>query len=258
MSEYLSSERYHEYRVRTLANNLSWLSSFGCQITHHGDIVSVQHPELPEYNAHLIIGSAEETLAPLKSLLAGLRPDSFVYLDEAFSTDAIRSVLTSHGLSPVLTSQVKLARIKPILRSTDMQLQLARPNDMERWSTLYSKGFARSGKDAAVDRDRWQRSFRCPEILHWFFVRHGRDVGVCQTCIANGVVGVYSLALSVGDRSVGTVISVVQSLRAEMLQRLEEIIYFERVKNRAPTELLKPVRYSSFKIIRTFLAYKKT
>ncbi|MFN2491295.1 MAG: hypothetical protein ABR501_00235, partial [Pyrinomonadaceae bacterium] len=138
-----------------------------------------------------------------------------------------------------------------------IELKLAGSDDHAQWCALYAEGFARTGKAADVDRDRWRKSFGHPDVLHWFLVQNGRSVGVCQTCIANGVAGIYSFTLLPGYRSVGRLITALRSVRAEILLRCEEIIYFERVRNRVAIPLRKPMIFGSFKTIRKFLAYRK-
>lgn len=256
MKEHIA-DRHYDFKARTLANNLVWLKSFGCKVTFKDNIIHVQHANLPEYNTYLVIGSSEQTPAQIELLLADREPVSLVYVDDAASTEELRSVLASGGLSPAFISRVKMTRLTPRKNATDIELHQAQAHDVPEWSALYSMGFARFGKQAEVDRKRWQEAFKHPEIQHWFFVERGSYIGTSQTCISDGVVGVYSVTLSPGYRRVAKVIAATRCLAAEMVRRGEELVYFERISNRVPAPLSKAAMFLGFKTIRRFVAYRK-
>lgn len=258
MKEQLSLDRYRELRARTLSNNLIWLASFGCTVDNKHEIVRVENDELPEYNACLVLGSSGEAVLELQSILVDPRQsDAVVYVDEAISTDTIRVVLASSGLCLALRSRVKVNPLNPRPGLANIELELAEPNDHARWAALYSEGFERSGEAAEIDQRRWRRSFAHPEVLHWFFKRGARAIGVCQTCISSDVVGVYSFTLSSDERSVSRTVAAARALGAELRNRGEETVYFERVRKRPLTPETQPGMFRSFKIIRRFAAYKR-
>jgi hypothetical protein len=258
MKETLNPNRSEELRARTLDNNLTWLESFGCEIERQAEIIYVQHRELLEYNAHLVLGLSKATLTHLESLLAEVKvPSPHIYVDERFGTDVLLSMLENGGFRPVLISQIKASRVALRPANAIIDMKLAQAADHAQWSALYSEGFARLGKAAEADSARWQKSFGNPRVLHWFFVYHGQQIGVCQTCIFSGVVGVYSFTLRPRYRRVTMVICAARALRTEILRRGETIIYFERVRNLAPVMPTTPSMFRSLNPIRTFVDYNR-
>jgi hypothetical protein len=253
----MSLSRNEELRAKTLDNNLTWLESFGCRVDRDGEIINVSHKELPEYDARIVVGLSPATMSRFELLLSDLTLDSYVYLDDKFSTDMTRVALSTNGFKRVLVSQVKAARLTLRPASTNIKLTLAQSGDQAQWSALYSEGFARTGKTAKIDRARWQRSFRSTKVFHWFLLQDGRRIGVCQTCICSGVVGIYSFTLRPDYRRVATLIRAARAVLAEIIRRNETIVYFERVKHRVPTRLATLSLAVGFRVIRRFIGYQK-
>src|SRR5687767_12350530 len=65
--EDLNLDLYHDLRAKTLANNLTWLASFGCQIVRQADVIQVRHSDLPSYNANIVVGLEPQTAKHLES-----------------------------------------------------------------------------------------------------------------------------------------------------------------------------------------------
>jgi len=243
-------------RAKTLDNNLTWLESFGCEITREAEIIRVRHPELPEYNASLILGSSRETLGKVQALAEeSALSHAFIFVDQSFLTDAMDAVLSGNGLKQLLVSKIKATRLCAPSRSTTLSLKLARAADLRQWSEVYSEGFERSGSAAQSDNSRWKKSFAHPKVLHWFFVSEGEHAGVCQTCIDNDVVGVYSLTLLRNHRRLSTVIRSARALQNEIFRRGQTIVYFERTRNLRPHLLPRPLQINNLKIVREFISY---
>ncbi len=51
-----------DLRERTLANNLVWLRSFGCDVRREGNVVYVDNPEATDYCALLLFAGPEEVV----------------------------------------------------------------------------------------------------------------------------------------------------------------------------------------------------
>lgn len=258
MEKDLDEGRHAELRAKTLDNNLTWLKSFGCTVDNQDEIIRIENDELPEYNAYLVLGSSRDVVLELQSILINPKQrDALVYVDEAISTDTIRAVLAASGLKLGLRSRVKTNPLKSKPGLADIELELAQPDDYARWAALYSEGFGRSGQAAEIDLKRWRRAFACPEVLHWFFKRGAKTIGVCQTCISSGVAGVYSFTLSSEERSVNRFVASARALGVELRNRGEEIAYFERIRKRPLGPEAQPGMFRSFKIIRRFAAYER-
>jgi len=241
---------HSELRARTLANNLIWLASFGCEIVRTPNVIKVTHPDIPEYNAHMIVGWAADTHEAVELLLRSEKSPT-LYIDEPFISDA-SPLLSRHQMQPVFSSRVKCAQLKSKGKTpSNFELHRAERGDVERWSNLYSIGFGREESEV-VDRKRWQRSFTNPAVSHWFFTEHGRNVGVMQTCSAEDVVGVYSVTLLPEYRSMRRTIALGKALQWEFSP---QTIYFERVSRKVWTPGTPALRH--FKTLRQFLVYRK-
>ncbi len=119
-------------------------------------------------------------------------------------------------------------------------------------------GFGRVGGEAVLDRHRWRLAFGREEVRHWFFIRRDEVVGVCQTCDAHGVVGVYSFTLIPKGRNLSLIHGAIQTLRAKLAERGRVTTYFERVKegSRKPF-LARPAKlFTGFKVIRVAASYR--
>jgi hypothetical protein len=256
MKEPPNPDSNEELRAKTLDNNLTWLESFGCEIRRGAEIIHVRHLELPEYNASLIIGSSKDILEKVRALSDDLRlSQGFVFVDSKFLTDDMTDVLSHSGLNQLLVSRIKTTRFTLPSRNTKVQLTLAQASDLAQWAELYSKGFQRSGSAALADKSRWRKSFAHPKVRNWFFVSEAEKVGVCQTCIDNDVVGVYSLTLIPGCRDLSTVIRSARALRNEIVRQGETMVYFERVRALKPNLSPLPSRLNNLKVVREFIGY---
>ncbi|MFN0140385.1 MAG: hypothetical protein ACKVQW_09925 [Pyrinomonadaceae bacterium] len=241
-----------------MENNLIWLRSFGCEIDRQDEIIYVRHHELREFNARLVMGSSDNTVRKLTSLLGEINANGpLIYVDESFNNDSIQASLARNGFKQISANRIKAASIPAETSDGNLKMELARATDHEEWSALYSQGFARRGKDAELDRVRWRRSFEKPEILHWYFSTHGQNVGVCQTCFGAGVVGLYSFTLLPASRTLRASIGAARSLRNEMARRSEHIIYFERVRNWVPRVFATPTSFAEVRTLRRFRVYAK-
>src|SRR5205085_1870234 len=104
---------------------------------------------------------------------------------------------------------------------------------------------------------RWMQSFANPALSHWFFTERDQEIGVMQTCTAEGVVGIYSVTFKSESRGMRKIIAVAKALRAELWTQGARTIYFERVKRKVWTpRTLAPI-FRDFKTVRKFLVYTK-
>jgi hypothetical protein len=222
-------------RADTLANNLIWLESFGCEISRHDGAIYIAHPKLPEYCAWLIVGARGEALERIRAVADGLDPGSaapYIYVDEAAGSPELRALLGARHFAPTLVNVTKAGVWTPRAAPTDVLLRPASPGETALWASLYSEGFGRSGSDAEKDRARWEQSLKGGRVRHWFLLRGEEAVGVCQTCAASGVVGIYSFTLKPSARNAYHLRSSLRALRAGLTSRGEITFYFERLWNR--------------------------
>ncbi len=142
--------------------------------------------------------------------------------------------------------------------SYDVSVRAAEQWEIEQWASAYSLGFGRVGGEAVLDRHCWRLAFGREEVCHWFFIRRDEVVGVCQTCDAHGVVGVYSFTLIPKGRNLSLIHGAIQTLRAKLAERGRVTTYFERVKegSRKPF-LARPAKlFTGFKVIRVAASYR--
>ena len=246
-----------ELRETTLANNLVWLASFGCEIVRSADIIEVTHADIPEYNAQMIVGWTTDTSARLESLLNSSDHKTNFYVDEPFVNDA-GALLLSHGLQPAFSSRVKFSQLKSKAKApAGYSLRRAETTELEPWCDLYAAGFGRKQLQA-LDRKRWQRAFASPAISHWFFVAQDQQIGVMQTCSTDDVVGIYSVTFLTEYRGTKRIIAVAKALRAALWEQGARTIYFERVRRRVWQPSASSPMFRQFKTLRKFLVYRKS
>ncbi len=251
----LSVDLQYVLRAKTLANNLIWLASFGCEIVNTPDIISVTHPDIPDYNAHMIVGWIAGTHNRFKSLLEN-EASPTLYIDEPFIGDA-SPLLSRYQLQPTFSSRVKCTQLKSKGRApTAFMLRRAESSEIDRWSNLYSLGFGRE-ESLSVDRKRWTQSFANSALSHWFFTERGQEIGVMQTCNAEDVVGIYSVTFKSEYRGMRKIIAVAKTLPAELWAQGARTIYFERVKRKVWTPRTRAPLFREFKTVRKFLVYTK-
>lgn len=235
--------RLEELRAATLENNLLWLTSFGCTVRRLAGLVLVEHEDLPEYDARLLLDAADQTLARLGLLLSeeARRPHD-LYVDHHAEDPAMRELLAGVGYAPRSTS-LTMAGIwsggEP--PPADVALRRVSRDELDAWSDLYSRAFGRSAGQAAVDRRRWRRAAAERSLISWLFLRGGERIGTVQTCAAHGVVGIYSFAILPPHRRLMTTLHVLRALRAEVTGGGEAIVYFERAREESPGCKVSPV-----------------
>ena len=248
-------------RAKTLSNNLVWLESFGCTIKRRGKLISVDHPKLREFSACLIVENDEENLATLRSILydaaIGRTPD--VYLDHDVETRSIEQWLVREGFQPVLTSIVTAAAIQPENDGSGVSLERAALSQRSLWCAMYSEGFGRSDEiSAAADRERWAETFLSDEVNNWFMVLNGQRIGVCQTCTANDVVGLYSFTLLPSERGVSNAMLALSALRNKFVSDGERIVYFERTQVGRHNRKVEFPAHTSIARIREYTGYRRS
>ena len=246
-----------ELREKTLANNLVWLASFGCEIVRSPGIIEVTHADIPEYNAQMIVGWNAETAERLESLLNDSEEVLNVYVDEPFLNDA-GVLLSHHGLQPAFSSRVKFSQLKGKGKPpAGYKLRRAQTDEIQPWCELYAAGFGRK-QFQTLDRKRWQRAFANPAVSHWFFVAQDQEIGVMQTCSTDDVVGIYSVTFLPESRGTKRIIAVAKTLRAVLWEQGARTIYFERVRRRVWKPSVTSPMFRQFKTLRKFLVYRKS
>ena len=250
MNEELSQEKYLDLQDRTLANNLAWLKSFGCEVRRASQSIQVTHSELPEYNALIILG------AGLSSNLLHKSNFGAVYVDELIA-DSVEMDLYRSDYRLAFFSQVKIARRTSEKSIGQIKLREALHRDMIRWSELYAEGFNQPVEQARANLARWETSFHDPSSQFWFFIDEGREVGVFQTYCRNDVIGLYSVTLQRGYRTLRKIISAGRALRSTLPLNYSNYVYFERITGRIPATKRRTPVFRKFMTLRRFLIFKK-
>jgi len=248
-------------RARTLSNNIVWLESLGCSVSRDGGIVNVDHPILREFKACLVVSDHSENLSQLKSIVAETAGDpekaKNIYLDESTVNNSLREFLDEAGFKPILSSIVTVVAVGQGSLSTEISLERAPYSERENWFAMYAEGFDRN-KDASIEERlrRWGNAFDSAHVENWFFVERGQRIGVCQTCTANGLVGLYSFTLIPQHRRIRKLLMSVRSLRAKLLADGVDLAYFERVQGIGlPHRRVMPLK--RFAAIREFTVYHR-
>ncbi|HEX5707327.1 MAG TPA: hypothetical protein VFX96_08525, partial [Pyrinomonadaceae bacterium] len=95
-----------QLREMTLANNLTWLRSFGCRVRDEGGgVIRVEHATLADFCALLLMSPTAHALDALGRFLAqaeGERRASDVYVDEELErarlgTESVEDALAARG-----------------------------------------------------------------------------------------------------------------------------------------------------------------
>jgi hypothetical protein len=177
-----------------------------------------------------------------------------MYVDEASSSEALRLTLVRGGYLPSSINLTLAGTWSPAAPPTNCRLMPARPEDLEEWSALYSRGFGRTGHDAAIDLLRMRLAFQHgPPVQHWFFVRGTSSIGICQTC-SGPVVGIYSFTLCPRERGVGNVHTALQALRTKLTEAGEQAVYFEVLsRNKSRWSTLR--RRRNLTVVRKLMGY---
>jgi hypothetical protein len=260
-----------QLRETTLANNLAWLRSFGCRTQDEGDgVVRVEHATLPDFCALLLMSPTARARRTLREFLAeveGAHSAPDVYVEEELEKGGLGAVsveeaLAARGFARLSANTTTAGEWTPRAATPELRARAATPEEHARWSALYSEGFGRAGRDARLDLARWELSFNSAAVVHWFFVgAGGEEVGVCQTCEASGVVGIYSFTLAPALRGPHALASAIHALRARLTERGKVLVYFERAKRKRarlphhPANALRPA--PGFKVIRVTAGYSR-
>lgn len=102
--------------------------------------------------------------------------------------------------------------------------------DIDRWSALYSRGFARKKEAAVADVRRWRKAASNPNGLRFWSIKSCRSVAaVCQTYKHAGVLGIFSLAMLTSTRTPEALTKIIRAVltRADALPGSR--VYYERV-----------------------------
>lgn len=250
-----------DLRANTLCNNLVWLKSFGCTIKREGKLVLVHHPRLREFTACMVIDNDAGNLVRLdvvlsEAALGQAAPD--VYIDSEVKDGLIHRLLADKGFQPVLTSIITVGVVLPAKEVEGISLERATVSQRDLWCEIYYEGFGKKGETTVEDIvDRWSDTFVSEDVHNWLFVENGRQIGVCQSCTANGVVGLYSFTLLPSERGVNTVMSVIKALRAKLFRDGERVAYFERTQELRSRHRKVGFAAASLTGIREFTAYRR-
>lgn len=249
------------FRAATLNNNIAWLKSFGCHTMWVNNVLHIDHSTLPGYNLRLLFGSPETAVVRLETVLAGLNTASEepeIYIDETVDSPPLRSRLCSGGFEITAINATKVSKWVPCTEEAAITLQRALPSDSEEWISLYSAGFGHQGQEAEYDRHRWRQSFKSRSVHHWFFMQGELKIGICQTCVDSGVVGIYSFTLSSIARGMNKLRPIIRALRAKLTEDGEANVYFERLwkKGWLNKQHIADDPYG-FKVIRKMIGYRR-
>ena len=249
------------FRKDSLENNICWLESFGSRIRRYDGLICVDHPRSTDYCARLIVAPVGDTISLLKTVLAEdarAGTDPWVYVDDEVLDARLQLLLAANGLIRAGVNITKAGMWTPIEESKiGFRLEAAQLEDMDRWSACYSEGFARTGQEVAIDRSRWQLSFEGGRVQHWFLTRQGRTAGVCQTCTASGIVGVFSLTLLPAERGASGVRRAFRALRTRFTSHGSVRVYFERRWNEYPRRHQRlSGRSRGFRIVRRMVGHR--
>jgi hypothetical protein len=250
-----------DLRQKTFENNLLWLESFGCEIKRRNNLTYVYHPKLADFRAWLIYGDPSEALSDLKFVLDQsdlVKSMTSIYIDERAATNAITVTLAKNGFVATSLNTTVAGVITPRLEAGDVSLDQALPEDITRWSALYSEGFNRHGEDASVDRARWRMSFENPNLQHWFLMDGSKAIGVCQTCAGFGVTGIYSFTLKTSERGRHRFRNALRALRNRLTQTKNITVYFERLRRKeARGKPRGSVEFHELRVIRKIFGYQR-
>ena len=246
----------------TLDNNLLWLRSFGCEVRRKENLIEIKHPQIRDYSAWLIFEHQEKTRTQLASIFEEIEgsptaPD--IYLDHYLFNPSIEQLLAENNFKPAFINLTLALKPSSKQEPAPLTLQPAERANFEQWLLLYADGFNRHGRDAEVDRRRWLHAFENSDsVRHWFFVKDNDIAGICQTCIANGVVGIYSFTLMPGFRGIRNILIAMQALRESFVEE-KGYFYIERLLPINSRKMNSAHRVSEKLInVRTMLGFRRT
>lgn len=250
-------------RLAVLINNSKWLRSFGCKVRCAHELMYIQHPELPDYNACLILNPPNIALERMQMLIDEINQMPIIpniYVDEDSISEAFHSTLTANGFKAVYTNTTMAGIVTPIPAPKDFVLNPLRFDDFDLWLSLYSEGFNRYEKDAEIDRSRWSQAFRSHEgVKHWFIIREKTPIGICQTCVGSGVVGVYSFTIKPLARSFRNLQGSIGAIRVKLTEQGNATIYLELLENEGSISRRGINRYlRELVVIRKMIGYHRS
>lgn len=258
----ISHGKLETLRGATLGNNIVWLQSFGCEVEGYDGLIHVQHPHLREYSAWLITARPKKAARHLKRILHDSKepqtsPD--IYLDEASVEPGIESLLSESKYEHSFLSITIANSFSSGYEPGTLMLEPAE-HQFEQWLSLYSEGFSRSGRFVEIDRARWLYTLEHNDyVRHWFFVKDNRKIGICQTCTAKGVVGVYSFSITPESRHLSNLRAALRALEGWIADEGERYMYFERLLPANSRRIWRPSHHSKrIVIVRKMLGYRRS
>jgi hypothetical protein len=249
-------------RSAVLSNNTIWLRSFGCKVHRTRELMTIQHSVMSDYNACIILSPPHNALNRLKMLLSEINHMSIppnIYVDEESINTPFHSTLTANGYMAIYNNTTIAGVLNQTHDSEGFSLKLACINDFDIWVSLYSKGFGRDGKDADIDRSRWDHTFRSQKrVSNWFFLRKNTIIGICQTCKGNGVEGIYSFTIDPLKRNLNNLRGSLRALHAKLTEKGKATIYLELLGGKEQTISRGIYRYlRGLKVIRKLIGYSR-
>jgi hypothetical protein len=212
-------------RAATLSNNVLWLRSFGSEVVEREGRVDIVRSPVPAY-----VGSTAFDGDALRQIVKehAFANDSRVFADMFAVGSAERALLRDSGYEQIAgaCSVVVAGTVRPTTRRTD-GLRITPARNWRAWSDLYSAAFEQSEVTAEINRERWRKSFRSPEVEHWFYQSGSQPIAVCQTVHAFGVTGLYSFGILRPWRCVRTSALAIRALHAEISSQNDLNLYFE-------------------------------
>lgn len=245
---------WDELRKLTLDDNLAWLRAFGCEVRHRSGMIYVHHDELPEYCGWLFVEASPPALLQLGEIMHLPNHLDPVYVDESAATPAVMALLA--GRTRAESRNVTVAAPLPRRRwRSALKLRKASLDDAAEWSSIYSRGFRRTGNDGAVDRRRWSVAFGSETIDHWFIAEDQRRIGVCQTTRGR-VRGIYSFTLLPEVRTPRTLSRALGALFAVLAAVPDAWIYYEALgKSTQGKSRIQPVL--GMRLVRAMTGYHR-
>ena len=224
-----TKEQRDVWRNATRENNLIWLESFGCKVSRSKHAIRVEHDELAEYCAWLVYGDDAVLIDRLSQHVADQSEWSGgrIFVDVAAQAPMIWRLLRDGQFDTVGTSATFAAIVEAKSSSSAYDERAAKLDEVERWSTMYVDEFSRQ-QYSAQNLRRWRRCFRgSSAVRFWFLLRLGEEIGIVQTCDAQDIVGLYSLALTKENRSFANLHGVRVSLASYLTRDGDAAVYFE-------------------------------
>jgi len=254
--------KLEDLRNMTLNNNLLWLESFGCKIYQEKGLISIENSKMPDYFARVIISPPKQANEKALLILNEFEQESIkpeIFIDENSTSPILHSILDSKGFKPIEVNATFARVLFPGPKTLDFFLRPAEVDENKKWSSLYSRGFNHYGIKKEIDRIRWLHAFETSDsVKHWFIVKNKSLIGVCQTCIGNSVVGIYSFTLSHSNRTLSTLHGALLAIRMKLTEQGAAVAYFEkRFKENIRTKKYSAKPLLGFKVIRKLIGYRR-